>query len=196
MQEAVKYQIQLIGDQLEPGDVLVSNHPAAGGSHLPDITVITPVFSADKIIFFVASRGHHADIGGISPGSMPPHSKMLFEEGAAIKSLKLVSKEEFQQEAIMKALLIHPSEHPGCSGTRNLKDNISDLKAQVAANQRGVKLVEELIEEYGLPVVHAYMEYIRQNAEVAVRKLLQSVGASKGEVLTAEGLSLAQYKAP
>ena len=97
MQEAVRYQLKHWGDDLKPGDVLVSNHPQlAGGSHLPDITVMTPVFKDGKIVFFVASRGHHADIGGIAPGSMPPLSKTLAEEGAAIVAFKLVENGKFQ----------------------------------------------------------------------------------------------------
>ena len=91
--------------QLKPGDVLVSNHPAAGGSHLPDITVITPVFREGQIIFWVASRGHHADIGGISPGSMPPNSRRIEEEGACITSFKLVENGVFQEEGIADLLL-------------------------------------------------------------------------------------------
>jgi 5-oxoprolinase (ATP-hydrolysing) len=96
MSEAVKAQIGICGDFPRPGDVLVSNHPKAGGSHLPDITVITPVFDHQNIIFWVASRGHHADIGGISPGSMPPDSRLLWQEGACIQSFKLVTKGRFQ----------------------------------------------------------------------------------------------------
>ena len=190
MQEAVKFQLQFHGVNLKPGDVLVSNHPMAGGSHLPDITVITPVFQGKQIVFFVASRGHHAgtykvdcvyfvsyrvDIGGVSPGSMPPHSKELFEEGAAMKSFKLVDHDIFQEEGITKILLHDPAQYPGCSGTRNLRDNISDLKAQIAANQRGILLVQDLIQEYGWDVVLAYMQYIRENAETAVRNLLKTI---------------------
>mgnify|MGYP002385859386 CR=1 FL=1 len=179
MQEAVRYQLRTASEGLVDGDVLVSNHPHAGGSHLPDITVMTPVFSDGKIVFFVASRGHHADIGGISPGSMPPLSKELYQEGAAIKSFKLVSGGEFQTQGITD-LLNSPAVHPGCSGTRNLSDNLSDLRAQVAANHRGIQLVRELIEAYSLPVVHAYMQHIQRNAEVAVRDLLRQVCAERG----------------
>ncbi|KJE94777.1 5-oxoprolinase [Capsaspora owczarzaki ATCC 30864] len=176
MQEAVRFQVEHLGPNLHPGDVLVSNHPAAGGSHLPDITVITPVFrpGITKPVFFVASRGHHADIGGITPGSMPPTSKTLLEEGASIISFKLVEKGEFQEAGITE-ILNSPAKLPGCSGTRNLSDNLSDLRAQVAANQRGIVLVNELIDYYGLHVVQAYMGYIRENAEVAVREMLREV---------------------
>lgn len=175
MQEAVKCQIEILKDDISDGDVIVSNHPEAGGSHLPDITVITPVFNNDEIVFFVASRGHHADIGGLQPGSMPPASKRLFEEGAAIKSFKLVQNGIFNEDGITKILVENPKKYSNCSGTRCLRDNISDLKAQVAANQRGITLVKGLIEEYSLSVVQAYMKYIRDNAELAVRNLLKEV---------------------
>ncbi|KXS09479.1 hypothetical protein M427DRAFT_105271 [Gonapodya prolifera JEL478] len=186
MQEAVKYQINFWGDNLSEGDVLVSNHPKAGGSHLPDITVITPVFESGKVVFFTASRGHHADIGGLEPGSLPPFSKELFQEGAAIRSFKLVENGQFQEAGIVKLLVEEPAKNPGCSGTRTLKDNLSDLKAQVSANQRGINLVKALISEYGLEVVQSYMAYIRQNAELAVRNLLVDVYSKHGGLLIAD----------
>eukprot|EP00873_Tetraselmis_striata_P028673 jgi/Tetstr1/448937/TSEL_036163.t1 len=159
---------------LAEGDVVVSNHPQlAGGSHLPDLTVVTPVFKGSEIVFYVASRAHHADIGGITPGSMPPHSKTLDEEGAAIVAFKLVRNGHFQEEGITE-LLMAPgkTDIPGNSGTRNLEDNLSDLKAQVAANTKGIQLVGDLIEEYSLSVVQAYMTHIQDNAEAAVRQML------------------------
>ncbi|ORX57697.1 hydantoinase B/oxoprolinase [Piromyces finnis] len=187
MQEAVKCQIEILKDDIQDGDVLVSNHPEAGGSHLPDITVITPVFQDNEIVFFVASRGHHADIGGLQPGSMPPSSKRLYEEGAAIRSFKLVHNGVFDEEGITKILVENPKQYDDCSGTRCLNDNISDLKAQVAANQRGILLVKSLIVEYGLKVVQAYMKFIRENAELAVRNLLKSVYKKyEGKELIAE----------
>ncbi|XP_037550427.1 5-oxoprolinase [Nematolebias whitei] len=174
MQETVQYQIRSLGNKLEEGDVILSNHPCAGGSHLPDLTTITPVFrkGVEGPVFFVASRGHHADIGGITPGSMPPHSTSLQQEGAVFISFKLVSRGVFQEEAVTEALMA-PAQHPGCSGTRNLHDNLSDLRAQVAANQRGSQLVGELIDTYSLAVVQAYMGYIQSNAELAVRDMLK-----------------------
>ena len=131
--------------------------------------MITPVFyrNVEKPVFFVANRGHHADIGGILPGSMPPHSKYLWEEGATFKSFKLVDKGKFREKELIEALLEEPAKHPGCAGTRCLQDNLSDLKAQVAANQKGIILVSELIDYYGLNVVQSYMTYIQENAEVA-----------------------------
>uniref|UniRef100_A0A8D1GV27 5-oxoprolinase, ATP-hydrolysing n=1 Tax=Sus scrofa TaxID=9823 RepID=A0A8D1GV27_PIG len=180
MQETVQFQIQHLGADLHPGDVLLSNHPSAGGSHLPDLTVITPVFwpGQARPVFYVASRGHHADIGGITPGSMPPHSTALQQEGAVFLSFKLVQGGVFQEEAVTEALRA-PGKIPGCSGTRNLHDNLSDLRAQVAANQKGIQLVGELIGQYGLDVVQAYMGHIQANAELAVRDMLRAFGSSR-----------------
>lgn len=175
MSTCVQKQSALWRGKLKKGDVLVSNHPMFGGTHLPDITVITPAFSGDNIVFYVASRAHHADIGGILPGSMPPHSRELFQEGAAIKSEKLVSQGHFDEERITELLLKEPAKHPGCSGTRCLADNINDLKAQVAANQKGINLISSLISDYGQDVVQFYMHNIQHNAELSVRNLLRDV---------------------
>ncbi|KAF5739275.1 putative 5-oxoprolinase [Tripterygium wilfordii] len=177
MSTTVRWQLEYWGDNLDAGDVLVTNHPAAGGSHLPDITVITPVFDHGKLVFFVASRGHHAEIGGITPGSMPPFSKSIWEEGAAIKAFKLVQKGVFQEEGIIKLLQFPCSDELAhkIPGTRRLQDNLSDLRAQVAANQRGISLIKELIGHYGLDTVQAYMKYVQLNAEEAVREMLKSV---------------------
>ncbi|XP_052229279.1 5-oxoprolinase-like isoform X2 [Dreissena polymorpha] len=178
MQEAVQYQMKVLGSDLREGDVILSNHPKAGGSHLPDLTVITPVFYPGEArpVFYVASRGHHADIGGITPGSMPPHSRYLHEEGAVFKSFKLVEAGLFQEEDVTRALH-EPAKYPGSSGTRNLHDNLSDLKAQVAANQKGIRLIKGLIDEYGLDVVQAYMAHIQDNAELAVRDMLREIAS-------------------
>lgn len=179
MQEAVQYQMKMLGDSLVPGDVVLSNHPQAGGSHLPDLTVITPVFYKDqpRPVFFVANRGHHADIGGIAPGSMPSNSNTILEEGATFVSFKVVQAGVFQQEALTKALNA-PSLLPNCSGTRNLRDNLADIQAQIAANQKGITLVKELIDYYGLEAVQAYMGYVQDNAEVAIKDLLRRVANS------------------
>ncbi|KAJ1734172.1 hypothetical protein LPJ61_001210 [Coemansia biformis] len=174
MSHAVKFQLERFAGDLHSGDVIMTNHPQAGGSHLPDITIITPVFdSGDRIIFLVASRGHHADIGGISPGSMPPTSRDLFQEGANTMGMKIVRAGELQESDLERVLLVEPARHPGCSGTRNYRDVLSDLKAQIAANHRGITLVHQLCAEYGLDVVQAYMAHIQQTAEAAVRSLLQ-----------------------
>ncbi|KAM6033035.1 5-oxoprolinase [Chlamydotis macqueenii] len=187
MQETVQFQIRSLGPDLREGDVILSNHPCAGGSHLPDLTVITPVFwpGVAGAVFFVASRGHHADIGGATPGSMPPHSTALREEGAVFLSFKLVKDGVFQEEAVTEALMA-PGRVPGCSGTRNLRDNLADLRAQVAANQKGIQLVTELIRHHGLAVVQAYMAHIQANAEVAVREMLKGFAARWGTALEAE----------
>ena len=176
MQAAVTFQVEYWNTRgregIQEGDVMVSNHPQlAGGSHLPDITVITPVFYKGEIIFFVASRGHHADIGGISPGSMPPNSKTLEDEGAMIIAFKLVKNGVFQEAGITE-VLNSPGKISGNFGTRNLRDNLSDLKAQVAANNSGIRYLQELVEEQGLLKVQSYMKFIQMNAESAVRSML------------------------
>jgi len=173
--------------KLKKGDVIVSNHPEYGGTHLPDITVMTPAFGPDgNIIFYVASRAHHADIGGILPGSMPPHSRELFQEGAAIKSEKLVSEGKFDEKRITELLYDEPAQYPECSGTRCLADNLNDLKAQIAANQKGINLIGQLIGDYGEDVVQFYMQQIQENAERSVRELLKEVSQRfEGQDLTA-----------
>ncbi|OAP65469.1 hypothetical protein AYL99_01441 [Fonsecaea erecta] len=175
MSTCVRTQAEIWKGKLKRGDVIVSNHPEYGGTHLPDITVVTPAFSGDKIIFYVASRAHHADIGGILPGSMPPHSRELYQEGAAIKSEKLVSQGKFDEKRITELLYEEPAQYPECSGTRCLADNINDLKAQIAANQKGINLISALIEDYGEEVVQFYMQNIQDNAERSVRELLKQV---------------------
>ncbi|SPO02914.1 probable 5-oxo-L-prolinase [Cephalotrichum gorgonifer] len=185
MQFAVRYQHQYwqsrpVEEQLQDGDVLISNHPSCGGTHLPDITVITPVFDKGQVVFYVASRGHHADIGGTLPGSMPPNSKRLWEEGAAIRAEKLVSRGVLAEDLMRRLLLEEPAKHPGCSGTRCLADNMSDLQAQVAANNRGINLIRALIEESGLETVQMYMYAIQDTAERTVRELLKGMHAKHG----------------
>ncbi|KAL3424377.1 hydantoinase B/oxoprolinase [Phlyctema vagabunda] len=177
MSTCVRRQAEIWKGKLVKGDVIVSNHPEYGGTHLPDITVITPAFdtAGEKILFYVASRAHHADIGGILPGSMPPHSRELYQEGAAIKSEKLVSAGRFNEDRITELLLNDPAKYPGCSGTRCLADNISDLKAQISSNMKGINLISALIEEYGEETVDFYMVSIQKNAEMSVRTLLKEV---------------------
>lgn len=186
MSTCVRKQASIWQGKLKKGDVLVSNHPMFGGTHLPDITVITPAFSGDKIVFYVASRAHHADIGGILPGSMPPHSRELFQEGAAIESEKLVSEGKFNEERMVELLHKIPAQYDGCSGTRCLADNLNDLKAQIAANQKGINLISTLIEDYGEEVVQFYMRNIQDNARISVNNLLKDVAKRfKGQDLTA-----------
>ncbi|CAG9940385.1 unnamed protein product [Clonostachys rosea f. rosea IK726] len=189
MQFCVRHLYNQWKGRLEEGDVLISNHPSSGGTHLPDITVVTPVFNQGEIIFFVASRGHHADIGGTRPGSMPPDSHWLYEEGAAILGEKLVSNGRFNEERVIEILLHEPAKIPGGSGTRTLSDNLSDLKAQVAANKQGINLIHALVQEYTLPQVHKYMYAIQDNAEQAVRSLLKKMHAN----MPASGLKAVDY---
>lgn len=170
MGSAVKKQIKIHLNDLKPGTVLVSNHPAAGGSHLPDITVITPVWLNNKIIFFTAARGHHGDIGGSTPGSMPPFSKNLQEEGIQIFSFKIVENGVFQEDALLEIL----------KGSRKIEDNISDLKAQIAATRKGNDLLMEMVEKYSLRTIMTYMEKIQQGAENAVRRLLKNYALNLG----------------
>ncbi|ODV86105.1 hypothetical protein CANARDRAFT_7461 [[Candida] arabinofermentans NRRL YB-2248] len=180
MSTCIATQAGIWKGKLKPGDVIVSNHPSAGGTHLPDITVITPAFDGDKIIFYVASRAHHADIGGLLPGSMPPNSTELWQEGAAIYSELLVKNGEFQEEKITKILLDDPAKYPGCSGTRRLSDNISDLKAQIAANQKGISLIGQLVDEFGLPTIISYMTAIQDNAAATVTDMLEKLISNYG----------------
>jgi 5-oxoprolinase (ATP-hydrolysing) len=182
MGEAVRAQIAVEEDPLEPGDVLLSNHPAMGGSHLPDMTVITPLWQQDRIVMYVANRGHHADIGGITPGSMPPFSRTLAEEGCAIHRFKLVKGGVFQDAAV-RALLQSAGEADGqvVPGSRRLEDNLSDFRAQIAANQCGCRLLQTLLDQVGSDCVAAYMGYIQDHAEAAVRAgLLQLVEDHQG----------------
>ncbi|KAF4620213.1 hypothetical protein G7Y89_g14609 [Cudoniella acicularis] len=188
MEHAVRFQHKLHAGNLRPGDVLISNTPMAGGTHLPDITVITPIFDKEgkNINFYTASRGHHSEIGGILPGSMAASATRLYEEGAQITSTFLVRDGIFREEEISKILFDDPGAHPGCSGTRKLSDNLNDLKAQIAANTKGANLVQSLIEECGIKKVHFYMNAIKNNAATAVRAYLRQTYAKfEGKPLTA-----------
>ncbi|KAJ9156695.1 5-oxoprolinase (ATP-hydrolyzing) [Pleurostoma richardsiae] len=177
MGTCVKRQAEIWSGQLKKGDVIISNHPSYGGTHLPDVTLTMPAFDekGENILFYAASRAHHADIGGITAGSMPPHSRELYQEGAAIKSEKLVSEGKFDEEMVVRLFYHEPAKYEGCSGTRCLADNINDLRAQVSANQKGISLIEHLIQEYGQDTVMFYMRNIQDNAEFCVRRLLKEV---------------------
>ncbi|CAI4044302.1 hypothetical protein SKDZ_11G0060 [Saccharomyces kudriavzevii ZP591] len=173
MSTCIAAQAKLWKGKLKPGDVLITNHPDIGGTHLPDITVITPSFSpTGQLIFYVASRAHHADIGGILPGSVPPNSKELYEEGTAIYSEFVVKEGVFQEELIYKRFVEDPAKYPGCTGSRRFSDNISDLKAQVAANTKGIQLIGSLTEEYNLSTILKYMTAIQANASESIKKML------------------------
>lgn len=184
MQFAIQYQHRLWAGKLKPGDVLLTNHPQTGGTHLPDLTVVSPVFVHDKIAFYVASRGHHTDIGGKGITSMMPESRELWEEGISIKSMKIVSGGEFLETDI-RAAFDRAGSFPGCSATRRINDNLSDLRAQVASNQRGITLLDKMCREFGLGVVHMYMFGIQANAEVAVRDFFRRIARDHPSPLTA-----------
>ncbi|KAL8363360.1 hypothetical protein RB601_009230 [Gaeumannomyces tritici] len=189
MSTCVKRQAEIWKGKLKKGDVIATNHPSYGGTHLPDVTLIMPAFNeaGDKILFYAASRAHHADIGGITAGSMPPHSRELYQEGASIKSEKFVSEGKFDEERVIELFYHEPARQPGCSGTRCLADNINDLRAQVSANQKGISLIEGLIQEYGESTVDFYMVEIQNNAEYCVRRLLKEASARfEGKDLSAE----------
>ena len=151
---------------MHPGDVYVLNDPYHGGTHLPDITVITPVYLDGQATFYVGSRGHHADVGGITPGSMPPFSTRIEEEGVQINNFKLVDRGVLR-EAEMVALL-QSGEYP----SRNPQQNMADLKAQIAANEKGVQELRKMVAHFGLPVVQAYMRHVQDNAEESVRRVI------------------------
>ena len=158
--------------RMKPGDVFCVNAPYNGGTHLPDVTVITPVFDEDaapdppRILFFVASRGHHADIGGSMPGSMPPDARTVEEEGTLFDNFMLVDGGRFLEEELRAHL------GAGRWPARNPDQNVADLKAQIAAGAKGIQEVRRMIEDFGLDVVHAYMKHVQDNAEEQVRRVI------------------------
>lgn len=171
MSESVRSLIQASCNTLKPGDVYVSNNPYNGGTHLPDVTVITPVFMAGVINptprFYVASRGHHADIGGITPGSMPPYSTSIDQEGVLIDNFQLVNQGQFRSLPLLQLLT------SGSYPVRNPTQNIADLQAQIAANQRGVQELLAMVNHYGWETVQAYMQHVQDNAEESVRRVIE-----------------------
>ena len=168
MGESIKTVIRENAGKMQPGDVFVLNDPYHGGTHLPDITVITPVYIADEATptFYVGSRGHHADVGGTTPGSMPPFSTRIEEEGVQINNVKLVERGVLR-EAEMIALL-ESGEYP----SRNPQQNMADLRAQIAANEKGQQELRRMVAEFGLDVVQAYMRHVQDNAEESVRRVI------------------------
>ncbi len=168
MSESVRTVLRQNEGNIQPGDVFMMNNPFNGGTHLPDVTVITPVFddAKERIIFTVASRGHHADIGGKTPGSAPPDSRHIEEEGVLIDNFLLVKKGALQ-EAETRALL-----GSGRYPCRNIDQNMADLAAQVAANATGAQELGKTVRLFGLDVVHAYMSHVQDNAEESVRRVL------------------------
>jgi 5-oxoprolinase (ATP-hydrolysing) len=168
MGESIKTVIRSNAGRIRPGNVYALNAPYNGGTHLPDVTVITPVFddAHREILFYVGSRGHHADIGGITPGSMPPDSTTVEEEGVLIDNFLLV-EEGVLREAETRALLAS-----GRYPARNVEQNLADLKAQIAANEKGVQELRRMVEHFGLKVVRAYMGHVQANAEASVRRVI------------------------
>jgi len=168
MSDSVRAIISARSEAMAPGDVYMLNAPYNGGTHLPDITVITPVFSeaGSEILFFVGSRGHHADVGGITPGSMPPNSRTVEEEGILLDNVTLVERGKFLESEVREIL------GTGRYPSRNVDQNIADLKAQIAANEMGVRELRRMIDHYSLDVVHAYMSHVQDNAEEQVRRVL------------------------
>ncbi|WP_121420418.1 hydantoinase B/oxoprolinase family protein [Acidovorax sp. 94] len=168
MGESIKTVIRENAGRMQPGDVFVLNDPYHGGTHLPDITVITPVYIANEAepTFYVGSRGHHADVGGTTPGSMPPFSTRIEEEGVQINNVKLVERGVLR-EAEMIALL-ESGEYP----SRNPQQNMADLRAQIAANEKGQQELRRMVAEFGLDVVLAYMRHVQDNAEESVRRVI------------------------
>ncbi|HSK42011.1 MAG TPA: hydantoinase/oxoprolinase family protein, partial [Arenibaculum sp.] len=160
MGESVRAVIARRAGTMKPGDVYMLNDPYNGGTHLPDITVISPVFDEQgaSVLFYVASRGHHADIGGITPGSMPPASRTIEEEGVLIDNFLLVENGEFREREVVE--LFASGRYPA----RNVVQNIGDLKAQLAANEKGVRELRKMVDHFGLETVHAYMGHVQDNA--------------------------------
>jgi 5-oxoprolinase (ATP-hydrolysing) len=174
MGESIKTVIRENAGRMSPGDVYVLNDPYHGGTHLPDVTVITPVYLDDAggaPLFYVGSRGHHADIGGTTPGSMPPFSTLIEEEGVQIDNFKLVDRGHLREQEIL-GLLRGETEHGARYPSRNPEQNLADLKAQVAANEKGVQELRKMVAQFGLDVVQAYMTHVQDNAEESVRRVI------------------------
>ena len=166
MDRAVETIIRENKGKIRPGDVYAINAPYNGGTHLPDITVCTPVFDGRKILFWVAARGHHADVGGISPGSMSPNATTIAQEGVYIDNFKLVDRGRFREKEILA--LLTGGDYPA----RNPVQNIADLKAQIAANEKGVQELRKMVRHFTLAVVRAYMRHVQDNAAESVRRVI------------------------
>ena len=168
MGESIKTVMRENAGRIKPGHVYVLNAPYNGGTHLPDITVMTPVFddAGEHILFYVGSRGHHADIGGITPGSMPPDSTVVEEEGVLIDNFLLMEEGRLREQEMIA--LLSSGKYPA----RNIEQNMADLRAMIAANEKGVQELRRMVEHFGLDVVHAYMRHVQDNAEEAVRRVI------------------------
>ena len=166
MGESIKTVIRENASAMQPGNVYALNDPYHGGTHLPDVTVITPVYLGDKPVFYVGSRGHQADIGGLTPGSMPPFSTRIEEEGVQINNFLLVERGVLREREMIALLESGP--YP----SRNPYQNMADLKAQIAANEKGVQELRKMVDTFSLDVVQAYMRHVQDNAEESVRRVI------------------------
>ena len=171
MDRSVETIIEQNKGDVNPGDVFVLNAPYNGGTHLPDITVVTPVFDEtnDHILFYTASRGHHADIGGMAPGSATPRATHLDEEGVLIDNFRLVDKGIIREKEMLELLTSH------IWPARNPAQNMADMRAQIAANEKGVMELRKMVNHFGLDVVHAYMGHVQDNAEESVRSFIDAL---------------------
>ncbi|MHA1559310.1 MAG: hydantoinase B/oxoprolinase family protein [Alphaproteobacteria bacterium] len=185
MDRSVEATIRKNDGRVRPGDVFALNAPYDGGTHLPDITVVTPVFADEgSIRFWVASRGHHADIGGLAPGSMTPRATTVEQEGVLIDNFNLVEGGRFREIETAALLANHP--HPA----RNIPQNLADLRAQIAANERGVEGLHALVADHGKDVVEAYMGHVMDNAEEEVRRVIDALSDSEFAVETDQGATI------
>jgi 5-oxoprolinase (ATP-hydrolysing) len=184
MDRAVETVIRENAGKVRPGDVYAINAPYSGGTHLPDITVCTPVFDRRKIMFWVASRGHHADVGGISPGSMSPNATTIEEEGVYIENFKLVERSRFREKQTYA--LFAGGRYPA----RNPLQNVNDLKAQIAANEKGVHQLRSMVSHFTLPVVRAYMRHVQDNAAESVRRVIDRLHDSAFTVEMDQGTAI------
>jgi 5-oxoprolinase (ATP-hydrolysing) len=177
MGESVRTIIRENAGEIRPGDVFMLNAPFNGGTHLPDVTVITPVFDASgkTILFYTGSRGHHADIGGKTPGSAPPDSRHIDEEGVLIDNFRIVEQGRFR-EAETRALLLS-----GTYPCRNIDHNIADLVAQIAANETGAREIGKIVAQFGIETVKAYMRHVQDNAEESVRQVIDYLSDGEAE---------------
>jgi 5-oxoprolinase (ATP-hydrolysing) len=187
MGDSIRSVIADNAGRIGPGDVFVLNDPFRGGTHLPDVTVVTPVFdrAGSRLLFYVGSRGHHADIGGISPGSMPADSRTIDDEGVRITNFRLVEGGRMHEAAFRTLLTTAP--YP----VRNVEQNLGDLRAQVAANQKGVDELLRMVDEFGLAVVEAYMAHVQDNAEEAVRRVIGALADGRFELPLDNGALIA-----
>ncbi len=169
MGTSVQEVVRRAGADMRPGSVYAVNDPYHGGTHLPDVTVVTPVFSGEDLLFFVASRGHHAEIGGITPGSMPATSRDVHEEGVLFDNWLLVEDGRLREAETLEHL--SSARYP----SRDPQTNLTDLRAKIAANHKGVAEVGKMIDHFGLDVVGAYMRHVQDNAEEAVRRVIDAL---------------------